>query len=71
MYFLLPETRDKNIDDIVTEIRFRSQSLSIGNPFRTIPSDLAVNEGRRLLTPEVVEEEEASNDPESYQAILP
>jgi SP family facilitated glucose transporter-like MFS transporter 1 len=74
MYLLLPETRDKNIDDIVTEIRFRGQSISIMQPFRTIPSDLAINEGRRLLPPENYEDDEEENpqqNHENYQAILP
>jgi SP family facilitated glucose transporter-like MFS transporter 1 len=74
MYLLLPETRDKNIDDIVTEIRFRGQSISIMQPFRTVPSDLAINEGRRLLPPENFEDDEEENpqqNHENYQAILP
>uniref|UniRef100_A0A914PYM0 Major facilitator superfamily (MFS) profile domain-containing protein n=1 Tax=Panagrolaimus davidi TaxID=227884 RepID=A0A914PYM0_9BILA len=57
-----------------SEIRFRGQSISIMQPFRTVPSDLALNEGRRLLPPENFEDDEEENpqqNHENYQAILP
>uniref|UniRef100_A0A7E4ZSR0 MFS domain-containing protein n=1 Tax=Panagrellus redivivus TaxID=6233 RepID=A0A7E4ZSR0_PANRE len=57
MYFLLPETRDKPIDEIVSEIRYRGQSISVGQPFRIVPADLSSSmESRRLLA-ETYEEE--------------
>ena len=68
MYFLLPETKEKSIEDIVTEIRFRGQSLSIGQPFRQVPG-FSISEGRRLL-PHTVDEESDDHTAE-YQSILP
>uniref|UniRef100_A0AC34QU67 Major facilitator superfamily (MFS) profile domain-containing protein n=1 Tax=Panagrolaimus sp. JU765 TaxID=591449 RepID=A0AC34QU67_9BILA len=66
IYFLLPETREKNVDDIVSEIRFRSQSLTIGQPFRHVP-EFSVSESRRLLP----ESEPADGHVNEYHTILP
>lgn len=65
MYLLLPETREKNVEEIISEIRFRGESLSTGHPFRQLP-EFSISEGRRLLPHP--EEEQHVNE---YQAILP
>ncbi|KAI1712029.1 sugar transporter domain-containing protein [Ditylenchus destructor] len=63
LYILLPETRGKQSGEIVEEIRFRAQSVSIGRPLRDIPEEF--DEETRMLVRDGV-----SSDEHSYHRYM-